>query len=295
MEVELLGDDGELCHILLMTAGVRRDEVGDDLFAEVLFTIDAVELALELIELLERGLAHEVQHTLAGMFGGYLQATRHMAGDEFSGVFLGGTVGCLILAAIQQEVVAHTTADEAALDARQGIDGMVDVEQLAVVGVEVRTDLRLDATGSAAFLTGVLVAPRHTVHIGRGSTEVGEIALEVGHLHHLLHLAQDALLRAAGDELTLMGRDGAEGTAAETAAMDVDAVLDHVVGGDALALVFGMGLTCVRQVEGGVELFGSHRGIGRIYHRITPIDTLQQALGMHHVRLLLDMAEVLGL
>ena len=75
MEVELLGDDGELCHIFLMTAWVRRDEVGDDLLPEVLFTIDAVELAFELIELLERGLAHEMQHTVAGMFGGYLQAT----------------------------------------------------------------------------------------------------------------------------------------------------------------------------------------------------------------------------
>ena len=35
-----------------------------------------------------------------------------------------------------------------------------------------------------------------------------------------------------------MGGDGAEGTAAETAAMDIHAVLDHVVGGYALALVF---------------------------------------------------------
>ena len=74
MEVELLGDDGELCHIFLMATWVRRDEVGDDLLPEVLFAIDAVELAFELIELLERGLAHQVEHTIAGMLWGYLQA-----------------------------------------------------------------------------------------------------------------------------------------------------------------------------------------------------------------------------
>ena len=75
MEVELLGDDGELCHIFLVATWVRRDEVGDDLLPEVLFAVDAVELSLELIELLERGLAHEMEHAVAGMLRGYLQAT----------------------------------------------------------------------------------------------------------------------------------------------------------------------------------------------------------------------------
>ena len=58
-----------------MAARVGRDEVGDDLFAQVLFTIDAVEDAFELVELLERGLAHEMQHAVAGVLGGYLQAS----------------------------------------------------------------------------------------------------------------------------------------------------------------------------------------------------------------------------
>ena len=92
-----------------------------------------------------------------------------------------------------------------------------------------------------------------------------------------------------------MRGDGAEGTASETAAMDIDTVLDHVVGGDALALVFGVGLARIGQVEGGIEFRGGHRGIGRINDHVTAIYTLQQTGGMHHVRLLLDMAEVLGL
>ena len=36
-----------------------------------------------------------------------------------------------------------------------------------------------------------------------------------------------------------MGGDGAEGTASETATMDVDGELDHVVGRNALAFVLG--------------------------------------------------------
>ena len=59
----------------------------------------------------------------------------------------------------------------------------------------------------------------------------------------MFYLAQNALLRTTGDELALMGRDGAEGTSAKTAAMDVDAELNHVVSRNALTLVFRMGLT----------------------------------------------------
>ena len=181
------------------------------------------------------------------------------------------------------------------LDAWEGVDGTVDVEELGVIGIEVRTDLRMDATGTAAFLAGVLVAARHAVHVCRGPAEVGEVALEVWHLDDLPDLAEDVLLRAAGDELALMGGDGAEGTASETAAMDVDAELDHLVGWDALALVFRMGLTGVGKVEGGVELCGGHRGEGRIDDGRPATYFLQEALGVEHIRLLLDVAEVLCL
>ena len=188
MEVEALGDDGQFGHILFMTAGMGGDEVGDDLLAQVLFAIDAVELALELVELLERGLAHEVEHAFGGMFRGNLQSARDVAHDQFAGVFLSRTISLFVLAAIKQQVVTHTTADKAALDARQRIDGMIDVEQSAMVGIEVRTDLRMDAAGTSALLTGLEIAPMHAVHVGRGSTEVGEVTFEVGHLHDLLHL-----------------------------------------------------------------------------------------------------------
>ena len=295
MEVETFGDDGQFGHVLLVAARVGGDEVGDDLLVKILLAVDAVELALEVVELLERRFAHEVEHAVAGVLRCHLQSSAHMTGDEFPRVFLGRTVGFFVLAAIQEQIVTHTAAYEAALDIWQGIYGVVDVEQSLMISVEVRTDLRMDTTGPFTFLTGIEVAAVHAVHIGRGAAEVGEVAFEVGHLCHLFYLFQYALFRAAGDELALMGRDGAESAAAEASAMDVHTVLDHVVGRNALALVFRMRLTGVGQVEGRVKFFSGHRRIWRINDHIAIANGLEQAFGMHHVRLLLYMPEVLGL
>ena len=53
MEIESFGDDSQLSHILLMTAGMRTDEVRDNLLVESFLLIDAIEDALELIEQVE--------------------------------------------------------------------------------------------------------------------------------------------------------------------------------------------------------------------------------------------------
>ena len=100
MEIETLGDDCQFGHILLLTARMAGDEVGDDLLAKTLLAINTVEDALKLVELLERGLAHEVEHTVAGVLGGYLEATRHMTSNQFAGVFHSGLVAGLVLAFI---------------------------------------------------------------------------------------------------------------------------------------------------------------------------------------------------
>ena len=43
---------------------------------------------------------------------------------------------------------------------------MVDVEQTAVVGVEVGANLRVDATGTLALLADITVTACHAVHVG---------------------------------------------------------------------------------------------------------------------------------
>ena len=235
VEVEAAGDDGELGHVLLGAAGVAADEIGYELLVEARLAADAVEVALEGLELAEGGLAHDLQHSVGGMLGGHLEAAADVAGDELAGV------GFLVGTGQEEQVVADAAADEAFLDAGHGVDGAVEVEEEPVVGVEVTAGGGMEARGATAALAEGAVAAAHAVHVGRGSAEVAEVALEVGHLRHGTHLAQDALLAAADNLLALVGGDGAEGAAAEAAAVDGDGVAYHLVGWDALVLVAGMG------------------------------------------------------
>ena len=100
MEVELFGKHGKFGHVFFQTAGVGGDEVRDDLLAEILLAIDAVEDTLEGVELLEGGLAHESEHTVAGVLGSHLQSSADVSADEFAGVLLSGSVDGLVLTPI---------------------------------------------------------------------------------------------------------------------------------------------------------------------------------------------------
>ena len=193
---------------------------------------------------------------------------------------------------MEQQVVAHTATDEALLDAGQSVDSVIYLEQLRVVGVEVGAHLRMDARRALADGTGFRVVAVHAVHVSRRTAEVGEVALEVGHLYHLLHLLHDAALRSACNELALMRRDCAESATAEASAMQIDRELYHLVSRYALALILRMRQSGVRQVERAVELVGCHRRIRRIDNGVLVVDSLQQSLCVHLVRLLLDMSEV---
>lgn len=249
MEVQLFGLYGQLCHVFLVAAGVGGYEVGYNLLVEMLLPVYSVEDALKLVELLEGGLAHEPQHLVTGVFRCYLQAAADMARDEFANVVVCGLVGSFVFAPVQQQVVSDAAADEALLDARQAVDSPVYLEQPAVVSVKVGAYLRVNAAGAAALRAKALVAALHAVHVGRRAAEVAQIALKVWQLADFPDLPDYAFLGTAADELSLMGRDGAEGTAAEASAVNVDRVLNHVVGGNALALVLGVWQSGVWQVE----------------------------------------------
>lgn len=76
--------DGKVRHVAELAAGMGADEVWDKLVAEACLTADGVELCLSLEEEVEGGLAHEGEHTVAGVFGCYLETTadvveHHMA------------------------------------------------------------------------------------------------------------------------------------------------------------------------------------------------------------------------
>ena len=229
------------------------------------------------------------------MFGSDFESSADMTCDEFAGIFGVDTVDIGIAGVVQQEVVAHTAANEALFDARQVVNGAVDVEQGRVVGVEVGAHLGMDAGGTCAALAAVEVLAPHAVHVGRGSAEVAEVAFEVGHTGDGFEFAQDAFLRSAGDELALVGGDGAESTTAEAATVETDRELDHLVGGDAFASVLGVGQTGVGEVEGSVELALREGLVGWVDDHPMVGYLLEDAACVVFVGFFFDVAEVLGL
>ena len=93
-----------------------------------------------------------------------------------------------------------------------------------------------------------------------------------------------------------MGGDGAERTATEAPAMNVDRVLNHLKGRYcATFLVFRMRLPDVRQIKTGVDLVSGHRWFGRIDHHIAVAVPLHQSVGFYAVAFTLDDAEILCL
>ena len=101
LEVQPLGDDSQFCHVFLPASWVAADEVGDNLLAQVLFVVDAVEDSFEFLELRERRLAHQLQHTVAGMLRRHLQPSAHMVANQFTRILAGRLVAFLILALIE--------------------------------------------------------------------------------------------------------------------------------------------------------------------------------------------------
>ena len=101
VEVQTLGDNRQLGHVLLRASRMATDEVGDDLLAEVQLVVDLVEYLLEVVELGERWLAHDVEHRIAGVLGSYLEASAHVLGNEFAGIFLRAPVDALYIEEMQ--------------------------------------------------------------------------------------------------------------------------------------------------------------------------------------------------
>ena len=195
-----------------------------------------------------------------------------------------------------EEVAADATTDVDMLDTREGGDLLVEVDKRTVVGQEVFTYCGLDAAVAGAFLTECLILSCHAVHVGGGTAEVGDDTIEVVAQCESLYFFDNRLLGTRGYLLALMGRNGAERAPAETAAMDVDGVLYHLVGGDGAALlVLGMWQAGVREVERGINLLGGHGRLGWVDNDETVAVTLDEGGAGYLVALLLDDVVVLGL
>ena len=295
LEVERLGLSSQFCHLNLGAARVARNEIRYDLLLQSVLSVYLVEHRLELMELLERRLAHDLEHLVGRMFRRNLQTTRHMVAYQLLGIAHVGLLEFAILSLVQNEVIAHATAYERFLDLGQSIDSLVDLEQRTMVGIEVRTDTRCKTRRFLALLANRQVLAPHLIHIGRRTAQVAYVTLEIGHLHHLLHLAQYRLLRTAGDELALMGRYGAERATAETASVHAHRMAYHLVGRNTLTIITRVRHARVRKVERSIDLLSCERRIRHIDQNSHVARLLPDASRMPLVALLLNMTEVLGL
>ena len=274
---------------------MRRNEIWNELLTQALLTVYLVKDTLELLKKLERRLSHQFQYSIRSMLWSYLQSTTHMIADKFTGIFPCRLVSLLILTVMKQKVISHTRAYETLLHLWQGINRTVDVEQGRMVGVKVRTYLRIDTRRTLALGTSLEVSSVHSVHIGRRAAKIRKIALEIRELHYLLNFLHDTLLRTARYELSLMGRDSTEGATAKASSVHVDRELDHVVGWYSLTLVLRVRNTHIGQVKRGINLLGCHWRIRWVDHHEASVNALDKSLGMNLVALFLYMPKVISL
>ena len=293
-EVEGFGFGCEFRHVFGAASGVGGDEVGDDLLVEVVAAVEVVELLFECFEEVEGGFAHESEDAVGDVFGGDFEASGGVAENDGFEVGAVAGVGFRVAARVKAEVVAYAGADEAVLDAGDAVCGGIQVEEGAVVGVEVFADGGVGAGRPSAEPAEVEVASLHAVHVGGGTAEVGDGAPEVGHFTDGPQFPEDGFGRAGDDEFALVGGDGAEGASSEAAAMKGDGVAYHAVGGDFFAAVARMGQACEREGVNGIEFAGGHGGIGGIDDDLPLADGLDEAGGFHAVGFFLDAAEVFG-
>ena len=295
-EAEVFGFEGEFGHVFRAGAWVRADEVGDDW--SVAFAGlggSGGEFLAELVEEVEGRFAHDAQDVVAGVFGGDFEASGDVVSGEGFDVFL---VAFLDLRGgaffVEEEIVADAAGDEGVFDALGVADGFVDFEERGVVGVEIAADVWPDAGGADAFVADPLLFALHLVHVSGGAAEVADGAAEVGHLFDGFDFFEDGGFGARGDELALVGGDGAEAAAAEAAAVHVDGMADHFVGRDGPTLpVFGVREASVGQIEGGVDLAFGHDWEGRVDDEETVAGLLEDAACFDAIGFGLDVFEVL--
>src|SRR3569833_3064083 len=257
----------ELQHVFIDGAGVRRDEIRNQiLFLAGLLRI-LVEQLLEFVVGAHARLHHLRQRPLLGVLGRDLQIAADMV--------LHGLLH--VLGRADRVGVAQARGDQYLLDAGQGARAAVELDERRVIGVEIRANVGIDAGQPPARGLDLDALAAQTVHVRRGAADIGDHAGEAGHgVANALDLANDRVFRAALDDAALMLGDGAEGAAAKAAAHDVHREADHLVRGDVRIAVARVRPPRIGQDEHAVELLGGERDRRRVDPHLALAVTLHQ-------------------
>ena len=131
----LLQPQRELEHVLVGRAGMRRDEVRNQVLLLAGRLRKAVEELLELVVRADAGLHHLRQRPFADRLGRDLEIAARVVLRELLDV----------LGRLDRQVVANARGDQHLLDARQLARLAIEIDQRRVVRVQVRAHGRIDA------------------------------------------------------------------------------------------------------------------------------------------------------
>ena len=210
LEVEAFGYYGQHRHILFGASGMAAYEIGYELLSETAFLVYFIKCLLELLKMCERWFAHQFQNGIRCVFGGYLETAAYMSAYQFTGVIHVGPVGSCIRIAVLQYVISDAAAYAGLFYSRHLVGSTVKVCKGGQVCTEIGTDLGRKAGGAFTVQAFVPVPSSGSVHVGRRTSQVRYITLEILHLCYLAKLLEDTLLAAAHNLFALMGRNGAE-------------------------------------------------------------------------------------
>ena len=117
-----------------------------------------------------------------------------MAGDKLLVVAAVDGIYLRIAGRMHRKVVAHAAAYEGFLHLREGIDGMVNRKQCGVIGIEIRAHLGMEAAGPHTPPAHIGALASKGIHVGRRTSEIGDVAFEIRHCSDGPDLSQNRLL-----------------------------------------------------------------------------------------------------
>ena len=95
---------------------------------------------------------------------------------------------------IVEQIVADTATDIGVFYPFEGADFAIQIEQWAMVVIEIWADLRVKARWTHTLGAQRLILATQAIHICRWTTDIGNCAVEVGHLGYSLNLPHNRSL-----------------------------------------------------------------------------------------------------
>lgn len=260
-------------------AWMGSDEVRDDVLLLASLVGGIFELLGEVLKVIVGGFPHFEEHIGIDVFGGDLEVSSDVMLSEFTDV-LGG---------LTREVHTDAAGYEDFFDTGGFASFSHQFDHRLMIDTEEFADFRVDAGLASADGFDIGFGASHLVHVGGGTTDIADDALEVFVVRHLTDFLEDGFFGSRLDDATLMGRDGAEGAASEATTHDGDGVFDHVKSRDGLG-VTRVWLSCVGEpvdTVHGLLTDGEARDIADDGLRAMALD---QASGVEGIGFVVDHA-----